>query len=245
MSCVCLCLASHVELGFRVFSPHLHDVNKVRIVAVVDNCLSRGLHPWSSQSHRCRRRRQFPAVVELSADSHSPGERELILKVCCEDCVVWNGLARLVFVVDGAFPDVRGELSLGHLLGHSRLLQNCPEFVVHSVVPEVLAVLVQLLQCGRIFVSCQLSDFSLVAEKIACCVQVVSPFVFAFRCFGSFLRLRLSTHVLHLDFFGSDCYPLFQLLVRSFAFLSACCWHCSFLPAVGTALFGLLLALLL
>ena len=35
-----------------------------------------------------------------------------------------------LFVVDDAFPDVRGELRLGHLLGHERLLRNCPEFVV-------------------------------------------------------------------------------------------------------------------
>ena len=41
-------------------------------------------------------------------------------------------------MVDDAFPDVRGELRLGHLLGHPRWLQNCPEFVVHRVVPEVL-----------------------------------------------------------------------------------------------------------
>ena len=74
--------------------------------------------------------------VDLSADAHSPDERELLsswfsllgafneefLQVCrCEDSGVRNGLARIALVDDGAFPDGRGELRLGHLHGHPRV----------------------------------------------------------------------------------------------------------------------------
>ena len=202
------------------------------------------LHPWSCS------RRQFPAIADLSADAHSPGERELLLHVCrCDNRVVCNGLARLVFVVDGAFPDVRGELRLGHLLGHPRLLRNCPEFVVHCVVPEGLAVLVLLLQRGRIFVSCQLSDFSLVAEKIACCVPVV-PFFLRFVSVSPLMFLTL-TSLASTALLFTSCRPALSLSclpalgTAPFCLLlalplSACCWHCSYLPAVGTALLILL-----
>ena len=61
-----------------------------------------------------------------------------------ENCVVRIDLVRLVLGDDDAFPDGHGELALGRLLGHPRMLQICPcwnsypEFVELSVVFEII-----------------------------------------------------------------------------------------------------------
>ena len=134
---------------------------------------------------------------------------EEFLSVCrCENCVVRSGLARLVLVGDGAlFSHGRGELRLGHFLGHPRLLHNRPGFVGHSVVPEGLVVLVQLLHVQRLvrtllvltLLSVLTLNFFGVRMSFPCVCSTCLPRTYTSRCFsGSFSLQRKSRPHPHL-----------------------------------------------
>ena len=106
--------------------------------------------------------------------------------------------------------------------------------------PESLAVLDQFHQCDRILDACQLSNFSLVAEKIACCVQVV-PLFLRFAAFEAFFVSVSPLVFLTLTFSSSPAVsPLFRFLICLLLALlfPACFWPCITLFWTSITLFS-------